>query len=215
MLYALVVVLIIGCAAFMMNEGLHSAAIILVCTIFGGLFAFNFFEPLAAWLESRARFLEGYGDILCLTILFTISVTVLRLVTEQLCPTMAEFPDLVHRGGGLLVGAWLGWVVSGIFIAALQTLPLHQNFMGYDYRKLEGNSGWNADRYWLAFVHRVSADVFDHEAGRNLFDRDADFAIRYHLFRRVNDEGKTQLAAGEASRASTSRASRGAPRGRE
>lgn len=220
MLYALVVLLIVGCAAMMMNEGLHSAAIIFVCTVLGGLVAFNYFEPVAGLLERNAPFLDGYGDIIALTVLFAISVTVFRLVTEQLAPTMAEFPDLVHRGGGLVLGAWMGWVVSGIFVCALQTLPLHQGFMGYKYRDLEGGNAWNADRYWLAFVQRVSEKTFDHDAAKATFDPQSTFPIRYQLYRRVNDEGKTQLTStAEASRAAGGerggRRSGGGARGRE
>jgi hypothetical protein len=195
MLYALVVVLMIGCAAVLMNEGVYSAAIILVCTIFGGLIAFNFFEPLAGVLERGIGFLSGYAEMVALMLLFCGSVTALRLITEHLAPTMVEMPDLVHRGGGLVLGAWTGWIIAGMFICALQTLPLHQNFLGYNCRDTAKGNAWDADRYWLAFVQRCSEKLFDHNPQPRSFDPKSTFSLRYHSYRRVGDEGTVRRAA--------------------
>ena len=189
MLYVLVVFLIVGSAAVMMNEGIYSAAVILICTVLGGLIAFTTFEPAAGLLE-RTVGLAGYTDIIALLGIFAISVTVLREITERLAPVMVEFPGMVHRGGGFLVGAWIGWILSGILLCALQTLPLHQNFLGYDYRNFSKGNAWNADRYWLAFVHRVSRTTLA-TAPPRVFDPQADFAIRYHRYRRRSDTGET------------------------
>ncbi|MGL5096612.1 MAG: CvpA family protein [Planctomycetia bacterium] len=184
------VILVGACAAVLMNEGVFTAACVLLCVVFGGLIAFNFFEPVAAFLDGSASFMGGYTDFITLMVLFTIAVTLLRLATEQTATSMIDLPGNVHRIGGFILGAWTGWIMAGILIAAMQTLPLHQNFMGYDYRNLEKGNGWNADRYWLAFVQRASADLFEPNEGRG-FDPRADFVVRYHKYRRLNDDGQS------------------------
>jgi hypothetical protein len=191
MLHAVVILLIIACAAVLMNEGVFSAAVIFFCTILGGLIAFNYYEPVAGLLARNLSFLVGYEDIIAILGIFALAVTGLRLVTEQIAPTMVELPDIVHRGGGLIIGAATGWVLSGILICAFQTLPWHQNFWGYDYKSEKGN-GWNSDRYWLAYVHRATGSIFE-SAPPERFDPGASFTIRYHDFRRRNDQG--QVAA--------------------
>lgn len=201
MLKALIVVSVVGFGAVMMNEGVFSAAVILVCVVAGGLIAFNFFEPVAHLLESNFTFLDGYGDIIAMLGLFAIAVTGLRLVSEQIAPTMVEFPDLVHRMGGFAIGGWIGWIFAGIMVCALQTLPLHRQFLGYRYdaglrdNDDRGDNGaWNVDRRWLAYVQRVSQTIFDQNPARS-FDPKADFVIRYYRYRRTGDDGTSMGSA--------------------
>ena len=200
MFHALVVILVITCAAVLMAEGVFSAAVIFFCTVLGGLVAFNWYEPLATLIETNIPAIEGYGDIIAIVTIFSATVTVLRLASEQLAPEMVEFPDLIHRGGGLVIGVATGWVLSGILICCLQTLPWSQDFWGYNYRDLEKGNGFNADRAWLAYVHRASGLVFD-RGQPTWFDPRASFAILYHDHRRLDERGEVRGGASGSDRA--------------
>src|SRR5690606_634678 len=183
-----VILVIVACAGFMLQEGVYSAAIILICTVLGGLTAFNFYAPIADFLGRNLTFLGRYADFITMMLLFAISVTGLRLASEYIAPAMVQLPDMVHRAGGVLMGVWLGWVLAGILLCGMQMLPLHKEFMGYDYRLKKVNAnGFNADRYWLAFVQRVSHKVFEKTPSQQ-FDPTASFVIKYNN-RRYTDAG--------------------------
>lgn len=206
----LVVLVIVACAGFMLQEGVYSAAIILICTVLGGLIAFNFYEPVSEFIRGNLTFLGRYSDFITMMLLFSGSVTALRLASEYVAPVMVQLPDLIHRGGGIVVGVWLGWVLSGILICGMQMLPLHKKFLGYDYRLKETKAnGFNADRYWLAFVHRVGQKVFDKNSPQS-FDPNASFVIKYYNLR-YSDAGFESLGATEvdADRDARSRGARG------
>lgn len=197
MLSALVIMVILLCAAFMFQEGLFSAGIVFFCAVISGLVAFSYFEPLADLIELYMGSFAPYADILSMLGIFSLTVSILRLTTDQLAPTMIELPGVLHHSGGVAFGVLLGWMMAGMLVCALQTLPLHQNFMGYSYRNLESGNAFNADRHWLAFVDRASRGLFETDPARP-FDPRADFIIRYHHFRRTDDEGNTARGAAAA-----------------
>lgn len=205
-----VILCIVACAGFMLQEGVFSAAIIFICTVLGGLIAFNFYEPLGDFLRRNVTFLGRYTDFITMMVLFAGSVTALRLISEYVSPMMVQLPDMVHRGGGVIVGAWMGWILAGIVICGLQMLPLHKEFLGYDYRlKNVTSNGFNADRYWLAFVNRISEKVFEKDPPTS-FDPRASFVIKYYN-QRYGDAGFTS-SPGSDSEPETRSRSRGSRR---
>src|SRR5262245_63920600 len=74
------------------SEGLWGAALMFFNVLFGGLIAFNFYEPLAKLLADNVSFLAGFADLLCLFLLFLVATFLLRLTTETLGPAMVRFP---------------------------------------------------------------------------------------------------------------------------
>ena len=84
------------------SEGLWGAALMFFNVLFGGLIAFNFYEPLAKLIDSTG-IPWGFSDTLSLLGLFCVSVMLLRMATETLAPAMVRFPmpDL-SRGPALL-----------------------------------------------------------------------------------------------------------------
>lgn len=179
------------------REGLLTACCTFINVLLAGLVAFNFFEPLAAELDTmlKGSFLHGYEDCLVLVALFSVTLGVLRLVTNTLAYTDLDYPPLWLRGGGVLFGFLTGWLVSGFLLCALQTLPWHREFMGFKatVERDKPGSGLRRvlvpDRVWLALMHRAGKP-FAWEK-HPTFDPHGNFELRYHRYRRYDDTGKT------------------------
>ena len=83
--------LIVGLTYVLTSEGLWGAALMFFNVLFGALIAFNFYEPLATMLDSTGIG-WGFSDTLCLMLLFSITVLLLRMTTETLAPAHVRFP---------------------------------------------------------------------------------------------------------------------------
>src|SRR5260370_33595967 len=79
-----------------------------------------------------------------------------------------EYPRALLRGGAVAFGLVTGYLVSGFLVCVLQTLPWHQNFMGFqypqeyakDYPTPALRKVLPPDRVWLALMHRAGAYAF-------------------------------------------------------
>jgi hypothetical protein len=181
-------------------------------TFLAGLIAFNFWEPLARALDESlgpTSFMHGYEDMICLMGIFYVVLGILRLLTNMISSTVLEFPLLIHQLGGIFFGLATGYIAAGFFFCALQTLPWHENFMGFDPKFDAGAQGMRRfippDRVWLALMYRAGAfafatgdedprfssdsgSVFERAYGRHFtFDKFATFEMRYARFRRYGD----------------------------
>ena len=120
-------VVIIGavCYAFW-REGLLTACCMFINVIIAGLVAFSFWEPLANEVEPTlaGSFLEGYEDCLCLILIFSLTLGLLRLVTNTLAYTVLDFHPLALQGGSVFFGTLTGYLVAGFLVCAVQTLPM-------------------------------------------------------------------------------------------
>ncbi len=205
MVALLTVLVILFVAAVYWREGVFSAFCMCVCVVLSGLIAVNFWEPLANLLEppmSGSAF-AGLEDFLCLAGLFGISLGLLRLLTNILAPRRFEYPPLLFHGGGAAFGALAGYLVSGFLVCALQTLPVHERFLGFE---PHSESEWPLrtllppDRVWLAMMRHASyyplargqlppAGNQDPDYPRTWrFDPEGTFEERYLRYRRYNDE---------------------------
>ena len=200
MLMFLTVLIMLGVAYVYWNEGLFTAFTMFVNVFLAGFIAFNFWEPLANQLEGTN--LETYGDALCLVILFSIALGLLRFVVNQFTPTKIEFPGLVQNLVGAVFGLATGYLAAGFLVCALQTLPWHENFMGFDptYASDQGmRDVLPSDRVWLALMHRASAYALANRPNPNpgdsispydkyqTFDPKGSFELRYWRYRRYGD----------------------------
>ena len=62
----IVAVVILGVTYALASEGLWGAALMFFNVLFGGLIAFNFYEPLAKLLADNVPLLSGFADTACL-----------------------------------------------------------------------------------------------------------------------------------------------------
>ena len=87
----IIVGLILGLTYVLTSEGLWGSALMFFNVVFGGMIAFNFYEPLAKLIDSTG-IPWGFSDTLCMLGLFCISVLLLRMTTETIAPAMVRFP---------------------------------------------------------------------------------------------------------------------------
>src|SRR3954447_3647322 len=79
------------------SEGLWGACLMFFNVLFGGLIAFNFYEPLAKVLADNVPFLAGFSDSVSLLGIFVVATFILRLTTETLAPAMVRFPTPLYQ----------------------------------------------------------------------------------------------------------------------
>src|SRR5262245_39867950 len=156
--------LIIGAVAYAyFNEDLLTSFAMFFNVFLAGLVAFNFWEPLADHLEGQFQGtpLLGYEDALALVLLFCPLLAVLRLTVNSLSPELLGFPMALQQGGSIFFGLLAGYFVSGFLICMFQTLPLHENFSGFQPVFATGFRRWiPPDRVWLAVMQRASIVSF-------------------------------------------------------
>ena len=116
---AVIAVLILGLTYALSSEGLWGAALMFFNVLFAGMIAFNFYEPLAALIDTTGVN-WGMSDTICLIVLFSVSVLILRLTTEHLAPTMVRFPTPVYHIGRLVFGLAASVVTIAILTLAFK-----------------------------------------------------------------------------------------------
>jgi hypothetical protein len=213
MLLALLTVLVMGIVTYAFwREGLLTALTMFVNVLVAGLVAFNFFEPLAKELEPllKGSFLEAYEDSLSLTLVFCLTLALLRWATNNLAPEDLDLAPGVQQGGAGLFGLLTGYLLAGFLICVVQTMPWHEHFLGFK-PEVNVNSPENKmrrmvppDRVWLAMMNFASrVGLSRGEDGE--FDRDGTFEIRYQRHRRFADDRDAMPYQGEPYKAPGSR----------
>ena len=171
------------------SEGLWGAALMFVNVMFGGLIAFNFYEPLADLVDENLDFMVSFSDFVCLIVLFSVAFTLLRLATDFLGPTMVRFSGWLYQIGRLVFGAATAWYLVGMFLCIIQTAPIHKQFLGYQW---QNHAFWSVgiDRFWLGYVQDSTARIFERSEPR-IFDEQSDFIKRYHDHRKFGHPDPT------------------------
>jgi hypothetical protein len=190
---AFLIMLIVAYAFF--NQGVLPAFAMAVNVLLAGLIAFNFFESLAAQLDSMfaGSFLHGYEDSICLVSLFSGTLGLLRWATNATIHATIDYHPVLQQGGAVLFGLLAGYLVAGFLLCVAQTLPLDEHFLGFEARiNLHAPSAkfrnvMPPDRMWLAMMHRASTDPLEWNE-ETPFDPDASFELRYAERRRAANE---------------------------
>jgi uncharacterized membrane protein required for colicin V production len=195
------IIVIVAVGYAQLREGLYTALCGLVNVVLAGIVAFGFFEPVADWLDESMQRTSwtGYEDFAALILLFCGSLLVLRAITNRLAPDMLDFPANAQYGGAAL-GMVTGYLLAGFLLCAVETLPVHRNFL--DFQPREGNDSgprslFPPDRVWLSMMRYAGAHALaweeDDPGNENrfdrfkTFDRHATFELRYARYRRHTD----------------------------
>jgi hypothetical protein len=138
------------------SEGLWGSALMFFNVLFGAMIAFNFYEPLATLLDSTG-IPWGFSDTLCLVLLFSITVGILRMTTETLAPAQVRFPMPIYHTGRLIFGLGAASITMAIVILAFHCAPVHKKiFQVVDYD--------SKPPFGLGLDHRFLG-LFQHETG--------------------------------------------------
>jgi len=211
--FTLVIMMIVAYAYF--REQALTAFAMFVNVCLAGAVTFNFWEPLADLLDPllAGSFLAGFEDFLVMMVLFSITLGLLRLAANSLSSIEVEYPPAVGQGGGVFFGLLTGYLLAGFLVAALETLPWHENFIHFEPRT-ENESSLRSffppDRVWLALMRRAGAYPLSNreveeppdEAESNYdyyqtFDREATYELRYLRYRRYGDNRERLQYQGE------------------
>jgi len=141
------------------SEGLWGAALMFFNVLFGGLIAFNFYEPLAKLIDSTGIG-WGFSDTFSLLSIFCASVMLLRMTTETLAPAMVRFPIPVYHAGRLLFALATSLVTMAILILAFHTAPVHKRIFGAIDYQYKPPFGLGLDHQWLGFFQYTTGGIF-------------------------------------------------------
>ena len=141
-------------------EGALGAVTTLLVTLFSGLLATNYFEPLAGVLERNVGFLQGRADEVALLGLFVALVFGGRLACEHIAPSLLEVHTLAYEVLRWVCGAGTGYVTAALLLVALHTAPLPRSFYGFAPDRMNFFGALAPDRDWLGFAHRVTGGPF-------------------------------------------------------
>ena len=203
---SIIITLAAGYALF--REGVFTAFCMMFNVLLAGILAFNFWEPLAKLLEPplSGSFMQGFEDFLVLIAIFSLALGLLRLATNYIANNLIEFPQAFQSAGAVVFGLAAGYLIAGFLVCALQTLPWHRNFMGFDAAYL-GTAQSAArrvlppDRVWLALMYRAGAYAFNADEDPRFpnaqtifeknftFDKSGTFEMRYEQYRRFGEGG--------------------------
>ncbi len=143
------------------SEGLWGAALMFFNVVFGGLIAFNFYEPLARLIDSTGIG-WGFSDTLSLLSIFCVSVMLLRMTTETLAPAMVRFPVPIYHAGRLFFALATSLVTMAILILAFHTAPVNKRIFGAIDYKYKPPFGMGLDHQWLGFFQYTTGGIFAH-----------------------------------------------------
>lgn len=156
-----VVVLILAMTYALMSEGLWGAALMFFNALFAGLIAFNFYEPLAGLLATNVEAMASYADVVCMLLIFAITLVILRITTESIGPIMVRFPPPVYHLGRIFFALAGSCVTMAILLLGFHLAPIHKKmFYGaMDYDR-QPPFGMGLDRKWLGFFQFTTGQAF-------------------------------------------------------
>jgi hypothetical protein len=156
----LVAAVILGLTYALASEGLWGACLMFFNVLFGALIAFNFYEPLAKLIADNASILAGFADMVCLLLLFVVTVFILRLTTETLAPAMVRFPTPLYHLGRWFFALACSLVTVAIVLLGLDCAPVHKKIFGVIDYKQKVPFGLGLERQWLAFFQQTTGQIF-------------------------------------------------------
>jgi hypothetical protein len=151
--------LILGLLYALTSEGLTGAGLMFFNVVFSGMIAFNFYEPLAALIDSTGIG-WGFSDTLCMLALFCVSVMLFRMTTETIAPAMGRFPTAVYHIGRFVFGAGAAIVTIAIVVLAFHVAPVHKKIFGAVKYDSKPPFGLGIDHQWLGFFQYETGAVF-------------------------------------------------------
>ena len=140
MLFAVILALmVILVAAFWAYQGLFSSLIMFFESVIAVMLAFAFYEDVHRLWENSLE--PGLGLPLAFMLLFCGSLVIMRVLTDKLVPTGANFNLYVERAGGALCGFFTGLILIGSALVAIQMLPIGSAVLGFERLEMNKKTG--------------------------------------------------------------------------
>jgi len=136
----LVVLIILGCAAYLYLKGtLVNSFVAIISAICASMIAFGYFEVLAGVFtnyNSRYPNLVPWAQPLSFLLLFILGFATLRTIAGQLTREEIDFGIIPERIGCVVCGIFLGLIISGLVLTTLAMAPLPNK---YPYQRFDTN----------------------------------------------------------------------------
>ena len=181
-LLAILTLAIVGGVAYtQFREGLLAAFTNCFCIVVAGMIAFQFWPVTAQELEPTLKdsFMNGMEDGLALVFSFCISLAALRFVATALAKRDLGISQKLNQAGGVVFGSIAGYLVAGFLICVLQTLPWHENFLGFHHDEPGfATRVIPSDQVWLKLMNRLHGGAFNpgEDQSKNLREFSKTFA---------------------------------------
>jgi hypothetical protein len=185
MILALILLAILAAVTGMLvREGLWRSLLMFFNVLAAAAIATAWYAPLATFLEGHLASYTYLLDFLSIWLIFCVVLALAREATDRLSPNTVEFPQLVERVGVGIPAFFTGWVMMAFTAATLHLAPLTRGDVQPTPEAKMFFLGLAPDRAWLGWVRGSSrSGPFsrgqDRDGNDRVFDKDADFILRY------------------------------------
>ena len=192
MLTLLLIIVFLLCVGLVWMEGLWSASILLLHTIFAGLIATSYFAPLAKIMSTQLPEYDHCVDFLSFWLLFAMVCSVLRLATEKLSSHRVWFIMPVEMAGRSILALLVGWLMVCLTCFSLHLSPLSEKPFSGGFQETAMSKdflGMAPDQQWMALVQSCSKGSLSTLTGlefKNPSEFTPDDFIRNYRVRRQN-----------------------------
>ena len=162
-----VIVLILGMTYALSSEGLWGAALMFFNVLLATMITMNFYEPLAQMIGTNVSFLSGFADALCIMVIFSVTLLILRLLTEYLGPVMVRYPAPVYHLGRLVFAFLASVLAMGVMLLALDASPVDKKIFGAVDHKRQPFYGVRLDKEVLAIFQYSTGQIFKRTEAKN------------------------------------------------
>lgn len=194
---SLFLVLVLGViAGLFYREGLWSALVAVINVLVAAAVATAWYEWPAGLISDAVPGAGYVADFFTIWVLFALVLTGASELTNRVSRTRVEFPPLFDRIGGPAVGLVVGWIFICFTATTFHLAPVTRDLI-QPTPESRLFAGLAPDRKWLHFIRTASRQgPFGRpgENGVNVFDKQADFILRY-ADRRKKLEGEGSLWA--------------------
>lgn len=158
----LIVVLMIGAITYALSsEGAWGAALMFFNVLLASMVALNFYEPLATLLvEYMPSMLVDFSDMIVFMALFGLTIVILKLITDNIAPSMVKLPSIVYNLGRFGFGLAAALVTVGTLLLALHLAPVHKKILGVMAFDSRPPFKFGLDVEMLAFFQRATGGTF-------------------------------------------------------
>ncbi|MBN1392403.1 MAG: CvpA family protein [Sedimentisphaerales bacterium] len=162
----LVVLIILGCAAYQYLRGSFvKSFIVIIISICASIVAFGFFELVAGFLIGR-EILVQWAHLFSFILLFILAFAALQAIAVQLTRKPVDLGFLPERIGRVICGILAGLIISGVLLTAVAMAPIPAK---YPYQRFDETSPnpenpsrvlLNADGFAVGWFSIISSGSF-------------------------------------------------------